>query len=89
MLNYENATAVAPEMKFEPAKSIIQDLDGTMKEIQDILWLIRDSIIGPLPAEKNEGSAPVEECMIDTLNGLRNDAQRILKTALAIREALW
>jgi len=89
MLNYENATAIVPENKKESAKCIIQDLDGTMKEIQDILWLIRDSIIGPLPAETSKGSAPVEECMIDTLQSLRNEAQRILKTALAIREGLW
>ena len=88
-MNFENSTCTEPsEIKTEPAKAILENMDAILKELGSELRRIDGAIYSP----NNDGSdanEPRDECMLGTLNRQRNMAEYLLKLAVHIREGLW
>ena len=76
------------ETRPENAKSILENMDAILNELQSQLSAIESAIFSPKPSNK-DGRDPMDECMLGTLNRQRSKAEEILKTAIHIREGLW
>ena len=88
-LNYgEMATCEPRDTKPETAKSILENMDAILKELGSELRRIDDAIHSPSNAgcDANE---PQDECLLETLNRQRNQAESLLRIAMHIREGLW
>lgn len=92
MLNFENATICEPrDVKTEPAKSILENMDAILKELSCELRRIDDAIYSPgnVGENANDSNEPKQECFLGTLNRQRNFAEALLHIAVHIREGLW
>ena len=93
MMNYgygEMATCEPTENKPKPetAKTVLEEMDGILKELFNELRRIDDAIYSP----KNVGedaNEPKQECLLGTLDRQRNVAEALLHLAVHIREGLW
>ena len=73
--------------KPESAKTILENMDAILKELENELTIIESYIYSPKPLEVS--CEPNDECMLGTLNRQRNIAEGLLKLAVHIREGLW
>ena len=88
-MNFENlACTERSEIKIEPVKSILKNIDAINKELANELRMIEDAIYSkePIVEDANE---PVDDSLLNTLNRQRNTAENLLKKAVHIREGLW
>jgi len=87
----EMATCELTENKPETAKSVLEEMDGILKELSTELRRIDDAIYSPQNVENtvksNEPTAP--EGFLETLNRQRCVARDSLAFAIRIREGLW
>lgn len=92
MMNYgygEMATCELTENKPETAKSVLEEMDGILKELCDELRRIDDAIYSPKNVENSKPNEPTQECLLGTLNRQRGVAKTSLDLAIHIREGLW
>ena len=83
-------TASGDKVKAEPAKSILENMNGILKELYDELRKIDDAIYSPKNVDNTKGSnEPIQESLLDTLEWQRNLAAASLNLAIHIREGLW
>lgn len=73
--------------KPESAKTILENMDAILKELENELTRIESAIYSPKPFD--EAKEPKDECMLGTLNRQRDMAEGLLKLAVHIREGLW
>lgn len=87
----EMATYEPRDCKAETAKSVLEEMDGILKELSAELQRINDAIYSPQNVKStivsNEPTAP--ECLLGTLNRQRSVAKTSLDLAINIREGLW
>lgn len=90
--NYgEMSTCEPGDGKPETAKSVLEEMDGILKELCDELRRIDDAIYSPKNvgcADDSNKPAP-QECLLGTLNRQRLVAKASLDLAVHIREGLW
>lgn len=90
-MNFENLSCAERSetmTTFEPAKSILENMDAILKELGNELRRIEDAIYSP----SNTGcdvSEPQDDCLLSTLGRQRDLAEILLKIAVHIREGLW
>lgn len=78
----------ANDVRLEPVKTILENMDAILKELGAELRRIDDAIYSP----ENDGcdvTEPRDECLLGTLNRQRDLAASLLRTAVHIREGLW
>lgn len=81
-LSFEDAEYV------ETAKAILENNDAILKELDHQIYDILEAIRGKR-AETRDDMAPCDDSMLATLKRQRDLSERILKTAMSIKEALW
>lgn len=77
-----------PVERKESAKSIMENMDEILNELENHLSSIEAAVFGP-ELRENDGREPQDDCMLSLLNRQRNKAERLLKIAVHIREGLW
>ena len=88
-LNYGEMTTCEPrDTKPKPAKAILEEMDGILKELATELRRIDDAIYSPKNVGEN-ANEPKQECFLGTLDRQRNVAEDLLHLAVHIREGLW
>ena len=88
-MNFENSTCTErSEVKIESAKSILENMDAILNELGNELRQIDDAIHSPGKVER-DATEPQDECLLGTLNRQRHIAEKLLETAVHIREGLW
>ena len=76
---------------FEPAKSILENMDAILKELGTELRRIDDVIYSPSNVNSNsvcDVNDQQDDCLLQTLGRHRNLAESLLKIAVHIREGL-
>lgn len=72
----------------ETAKSILEYTDNILKELANELGRIDGAINSTGPVVEGISEHP-DECLLATLCRQRETVERLLKTAVHIREGLW
>lgn len=88
MVTCEMPTCEPRDTKPETAKSVLEEMDGILKELYDELRRIDDAIYSPKNVGEN-ANEPKQECFLGTLNRQRGVAKASLDLAVHIREGLW
>lgn len=73
--------------KPESAKTILENMDAILKELENELVGIDSAIYSPKPFE--ERREPQDESILEILNRQRNMTESLLKLAVHIRKGLW
>ena len=73
--------------KPESAKTILENMDAILKELENELTRIESAIYSEKPIEGT--NTPKDKSMLETLNRQRDMAEGLLKLAVHIREGLW
>lgn len=87
-LDYTCNTVMPANEPRETAKSILECIDGILNELSNELRRIDTSINSTGPVVEGPSEHP-DECLLATLCRQRETAERLLKTAVHIREGLW
>ena len=85
-------TALEPIPDVEPAKSILQNTDGLLCELHDMLSGIDDAVFGRSPedtAQPIKDIQPADNSILDTLNRQRAFIEKLLHIAEHIKRGLW
>lgn len=76
------------EVNSETVKSILENMDSILKELDTELRSIHDAIYGERDDTKNEPPQS-GECLLETLGRQREEAVMLLELTKHIRESLW
>ena len=77
------------EVRPETVKSILENMDFILEELDAELRQIERAIYSPSNDGGDTKSKPQDECLLGTLNRQRNHAQDLLDIVIHIRDGLW
>ena len=72
----------------ETVKSVLEETDGILKDLANVLRMVDDAVYGKSPAVEENGE-PHDEHLLAILYRQRKTAWELLDKALHIKEGLW